>query len=131
MNWYKKNLPPGFIYLINKKELKNINDSIGNKIRTVFLDGTAYTESKIYKNWTLGKTSVQITTQMEEFANNQKDLVIYIKLFGVRESNFDTKESLESERERVKNELLEKINKNIEALNNNYPISRFEFISLK
>ncbi len=126
MNWYKKNLPSGFIYMVNKKDIKTIDDLIGNRIKTVFLEGTAYTESKIYKNWKFGKNVVYLTYQIDD-----EDLIVYIKLYGVKQSHFENNEELISEKEKIKNEILENIKKNIQLMQNNDPIDKFHFIDIK
>lgn len=130
MDYTGKRLPSGFIYLISKKDLQAVNSAVGNIIKHVFLEGTAYTESKIYKNWSWGKTAVYIKTQVNITDDDRKYLVVYIKLFGVRESNFETKEKLSIEKDRIKQELFNKILNNVEAIENNYPISETQFIYL-
>lgn len=125
MNWYKKNLPSGFIYMVNKKDIKTIDDLTGNIIKAVFLEGTAYTESKIYKNWKFGKNVVYLTYQL-----NDNDLIVYIKLYGVKQSNFDNDEELISEKDRIKKDILENISKNIRSMINNEPIDKFHSINI-
>lgn len=126
MNWYKKNLPTGFIYMVNKKDIKAIDDLVGNRIKTVFLEGTAYTESKIYKNWKFGKNVVTLKYQIDE-----SDLIIYIELYGIKQSHFENDEELISEKEKIKNEILESIKKNIELMHNHDSIDKFHFINIK
>lgn len=59
--------------MVNKKDMKTIDDLVGNRIKTVFLEGTAYTESKIYKNWKFGKNVVYLTYQIDD-----NELIVYI-----------------------------------------------------
>lgn len=130
MNWFKKNLPPRFIYMVNKKDMKTIDDSTGNIIKAVFLDGTSYRESKMYQKFPFRKTIAFINSQIDD-TEKGRYLAVYIDLFGIRESNFESKEYLEKEKDRVKKELFEKILHNIKAFKNNNPILKFQSIDLK
>jgi hypothetical protein len=130
MNWYKKNLPAGFIYMVNRRDMKTIDDSSGNIIKAVFLDGPSYRESKVYQKFPFGKAIAFIKSHKDD-TKEGRFLVVYINLFGIRESNFETKEQLEEDKNRVKKDLLDKITYNIEAFNNNDPILEFQSIALK
>lgn len=126
MDWNKKNLPSGFIYMVNKKEIKAIDDLTGNRIKNVVLDGISHDESKPYKNQEFVKVVAYLIYEMHD-----NDFVVYIKIYGVRESNFNNNEELIAEKEKVKNKILQCIEKNIQLMQDNYPVEKMDFIYIK
>lgn len=127
MEYTEKKLPKGFLYMLNKKDINEINDLVNKCIESVYLSRTSYSETKMAGVvWEKSKTVVYIKTK-----KNESELFVHIELFGIKFSNFENQEIYLAQKKRVKLEVIEKIKNNIEANQKNNPITEFQFVSVE
>ena len=125
MEYYGKKLPNGFIYMLNKKDIIEINEQNNHCINSVYLDGTSYSETKMSKNWTKRKTVAYIISEINELSFS-----VYIRLYGIKSSHFELKEHFLSKKEDVKSDLIKNIKENLVTYTKNEPIKKYVFISI-
>ena len=126
MKFHGKKLPNGFIYMLSKKDIIEINEQNNHCINSVYLYGTSYSETKMSKGWTKSKTVAYVISEI-----NLEKLSVNIQLYGIRNSHFDTKEHFLLKKEEVISNLIKNIKENLEAYTKNEPIKKYAFISVK
>ena len=108
-----KKLPEGFTYMLNKKDLRDIEDIVNYPIESVYLEGTSYGETKMAR-YSYDKTECTYYSVVYiKFIKEETNLIIHLKLEGIRKSHFADKESFFSQKEKVKTETIETIRKGI------------------
>lgn len=130
MKYSGKKLPSGFMYMLNKKDLKDIEDIVAHPIESVYLDGTSYSETKMAKFWLNKTENVHFSVGYIKYIKEETSLKIEIQLYGIRKSHFKDLESILSHKEKIKNDMIEKIRKGIDLYSNNLLDFEYKFVSI-
>ena len=130
MEYSGKKLPVGFIYMLNKKDMVEIESIIGYSIDSVYLDGTSYSETKMAKYAFDKSKNTHFSVVYINYIKEEEGLRIKVELYGIRKSHFLNESSLLSQKEKVKSETIEHIRRAVLVYKNHVLDSNYVFVSL-
>lgn len=126
MEYIGEDLPEGFMYLLNNRDLKSLIELFSNNLTiTIKLGGVSYAESLVAKSWNTLKKIADIHTYIED-----NRLQFCITQYGIRSIYLKNKDILATQKDKIKEDILNKIQENIDAYKMQIPIIAYKYVYL-